>query len=504
MNKKLREKIRESLTSVVPISAIVFLLSIYAVPIPIGATLMFILGAAMLVVGMGFFSLGAEIAMMPMGEGLGAHFGASRRIVPLAVFALIMGTIITVAEPDLQVLARQVPAIPDEVLIATVAGGVGLSLVVALLRARLGVSLPKMLVVAYALTIAISLVVPKAFIAVAFDSGGVTTGPMTVPFIIALGVGLASRASMSSDDSFGIVAICSIGPIIAVMILGIVYDPSVAMPEEMPIYEAATTKDVAAHYAREIPHYVAQVARAIAPVALFFGAFQIATRRYTARSISTIVVGLVYTFVGLVLFLTGANVGFIPVGLLLGAEIAASGYRWLLVPVGALIGYYVVVAEPAVHVLNKQVESISGGAVSRRVMMLALSIGVALSLALSMVRILTGISLYWTMIPGLVIALALMRATPKIFTGIAFDSGGVASGPMTSTFVLPFAMGACESVGGDIMTEAFGVVAMVSMTPLVMIQLLGLVYARQTRRAVFSFDAPDSVIDFDDEAIIHV
>jgi Protein of unknown function (DUF1538). len=506
MNKKLKEKIYESLSSVVPITAIVFILSVTAVPIPIGTTIMFLVGASMLVVGMGFFSLGADIAMMPMGEALGSHFGGTKRIWIVVVLTFFMGFIITVAEPDLQVLARQVPSIPDSVLIGTIAFGVGFFLVVALLRVLFNLSFSRMLVVFYLIVFAVSAFTPKDFVAVAFDSGGVTTGPITVPFIMALGIGLAAsrNAKNAQDDSFGMVALSSIGPVLAVLLLGIGYNPSDATYTPVELISVETTRDVAVQFARELPHYLKDVLYALVPICAFFVFFQLISKRFNKRQLVTISVGFVYTLIGLVMFLAGVNVGFIPVGHLLGSQIGMSAYKWALLPLGMLIGYYIVAAEPAVHVLNKQVEEISGGTISQRAMKLALSLGVAVSLALAMLRILTGMSIFWLLIPGYLIALALTAFVPKIFTGVAFDSGGVASGPMTSTFLLPFAMGACEGVGGNVLTDAFGVVAMVAMTPLIAIQLMGLIYARQTKVAeqieTVDIQGVDDIVEYEEDA----
>ncbi|MDR1914959.1 MAG: DUF1538 domain-containing protein [Synergistaceae bacterium] len=507
MNKKLKEKILEALSSVIPITIIVFILSIYAVPIPIGTTIMFLVGASLLIVGMGFFSLGADISMMPMGEAVGGHFTKSKSLLIVVFLSFMIGFIVTVAEPDLQVLANQVPSIPNAVLVGTVALGVGMFLVVAMVRIIFRIRLRHILMAFYIVLFAISAFAPKDFLAVAFDSGGVTTGPITVPFIMALGIGLSSaRAGKDSqDDSFGLVAICSIGPVLAVLLLGICYNPSDATYTPVELLEIVTTRDVAAQYGRELPHYLKEVAKAIIPIGVFFAIFQVISRRFSKKQLMTIGVGFGYTLIGLVLFLTGVNVGFIPVGHLLGSQIALSEYKWALIPLGMVIGYHIVVAEPAVYILNKQVEEISGGIVSQKAMKLSLSLGVAVSLALSMVRILTGISIFWFLIPGYAAALILSLYVPKIFTGIAFDSGGVASGPMTSTFLLPLAMGACEGVGGNVLTDAFGVVAMVAMTPLVTIQLLGLVYARQARlakviEAVETAFAPaeDEIIDYEE------
>jgi hypothetical protein len=511
MNKKLKEKILESLSSVMPITIIVFVLSSYAFPIAIGPTIMFLVGAALLIVGMGFFSLGADIAMMPIGETVGAQFMKSKKTWFVVIISFLIGFIVTAAEPDLQVLANQVSAIPDRILIGTVALGVGIFLVIAVLRVLLKVSLRYLLIGFYIALFSVSAFAPQAFLAVAFDSGGVTTGPMTVPFIMALGIGLSAARSdkESQDDSFGLVAICSVGPILAVLLLGIGYNPTDATYSAVEELTIVTTRDVVEQYLLHLPTYLKEVLTALAPVGVFFLLFQLVFRRFSKKQLMTIGVGLVYTLIGLVLFLTGVNVGFIPVGHFLGSAIAQSAYKWALIPIGMVIGYYIVVAEPAVHVLNKQVEEISGGMISQKAMKLSLSIGVAVSLALSMVRILTGLSIFWLLIPGYIIALTLTFFVPKIFTGIAFDSGGVASGPMTSTFLLPLAIGACEGVGGNVLTDAFGVVAMVAMTPLITIQMLGLVYARQARVAgvkgtvdIVRVGDTDDIIDYEEGSSI--
>ena len=506
MNQNLKEKTKEALSSVLPITAIVLLLSITIAPMPIGTIMLFLTGAFLLIIGMGFFSLGADMSMMPMGEGIGAHLTKSKKLWLVILICLIMGIIITVAEPDLTVLATQVPAIPNPVLILTVAVGVGIFLVVAMLRTLFRIKLSHMLLVFYAIVFILSIFTPNDFVSVAFDSGGVTTGPITVPFIMAMGIGLAAiRGDKGSqEDSFGLVALCSIGPILAVLLLGICYNPSTANFEAGTVPTVFTTKDVARQFGAGLPVYLQEVLLAIIPIAVFFVIFQMISRRFWKRQLIKMGIGFVYTFIGLVLFLTGVNVGFMPAGQFLGSEIAASPYKWLLVPLGMVIGYFIVAAEPAVHVLNKQVEEISDGAIPQKAMQRSLSIGVAFSLGISMVRVLTGVSIYWFLVPGYIVALALTFVVPKIFTGIAFDSGGVASGPMTATFLLPFAMGACKTLGGNILTDAFGVVAMVAMTPLITIQLMGLAYKKKMAAASLKNEEElkgleDEIIDYEEE-----
>ena len=341
---------------------------------------------------------------------------------------------------------------------------------------------------------------PNEFVSVAFDSGGVTTGPITVPFIMALGVGLASIRgdSGAQDDSFGLVALCSIGPVLAVLLLGIFYSGGDAGYTQIAVPELEDTRQVAAEFVHALPDYIREVVSALLPVIAFCAIFQLIFKRFHKIQLQKIGIGFLYTFVGLALFLTGVNVGFMPAGHYLGQQLALSGKSWILIPLGMLIGYFLVTAEPAVHVLNRQVETITNGGISQRAMMLSLSIGVACSVGLAMLRVLTGISIYCILIPGYLIALTLTFFVPRIFTGIAFDSGGVASGPMTTTFLLPFSMGACEALGGNVLTDAFGIVAMVAMTPLLTIQTLGLLYRFKQK------DMPQDTLAADDEDSIIV
>ena len=476
MQKKLKEKWHEALQAVLPIIAIVLVLCFAIAPLSPSILLCFLMGAVLLLAGMMLFTLGAEIAMTPMGERVGTCLTKSRSL-PLSVFlAFLLGFIITISEPDLQVLAEQVPSIPNMTLILSVAAGVGVFLVIALLRMLFSVALPPLLIVFYAVIFGLALFVPKDFLSVAFDSGGVTTGPMTVPFIMALGIGISATRSdrHAADDSFGLVALCSIGPILAVMLLGMIYNPgeSIYTPPEIPDVENSI--ELFHLFAVELPAYIKEIAVSLLPIVVFFLIFQIIQLKLPKRQLVKILIGLVYTYIGLVLFLTGVNVGFMPAGNYLGQELASSSHPYALVPIAMVMGYFIVKAEPAVYVLNKQVEEITDGAISERAMGLGLSIGVAVSLGLAMIRVLTGISILWFIVPGYAAALGISFFVPKIYTAIAFDSGGVASGPMTAAFLLPLAQGACTALGGNIVQDAFGVVAMVAMTPLITIQVMGL------------------------------
>lgn len=479
--KNLLEKLKESLGAVLPIIGIVLVLCFSIAPIPNSVLMTFVVGAVLLIIGMMFFTLGAEMAMTPMGERIGTKLTNTRKISVVIVLCFILGFIITISEPDLQVLAEQVPSIPNYTLIIAVATGVGIFLVAAVLRMLFGIPLAHMLLVLYPIIFILASIVPQDFLTVAFDSGGVTTGPMTVPFIMALGIGFSAVRSdkHAENDSFGLVALCSVGPILAVLLLGLLYHPGESGYEQTMIVKTDNSVEMWQLFQEGLPYYMKEMLISLLPIIIFFFVFQIVSLHLHKKTLVKIIVGIIYTYIGLVLFLTGVNVGFMPAGNYLGQVIAGLSYPWIIVPIGMLIGYFIVKAEPAVYVLTEQVEELTSGAISAKAMGMSLSIGVAFSLGLAMVRVLTGISILWFMLPGYAVALGLTFFVPKIFTAIAFDSGGVASGPMTATFLLPFSMGACEALGGNVVTDAFGVVAMVAMTPLITIQILGLIYQIQ-------------------------
>ena len=500
----LHDKLREALSATLPIVGIVYLLCFTIAPIPSSLLMTFTIGAALLIVGTALFSLGAETAMQPIGSKAGAEMTRSHRLWLVVLGSFVLGAIVTISEPDLQVLANQVPAIPNGVLIGVVAVGVGLFLVVAMLRILFAVRLSWLLIGCYVLVFALAALAPQDFLAVSFDAGGVTTGPMTVPFIMALGIGVSSIRSdqRAEGDSFGLVALSSVGPILAVLLLGLFF-PGEGAYQSVVMPEVDLSRQLIWVFVTALPHYAKEVGMALAPIAVFFLLFHFFRLKLDRRPFVKLLVGLGYTYVGLVLFLTGVNAGFMPVGYYLGNLIGGMRANWILIPLAMVIGWFIINAEPAVAVLNRQVEEITAGSIPARAMRLALAIGMALSLALAMVRVLTGLPILYILVPGYTIALGLSFFVPEVFTSIAFDSGGVASGPMTATFLLPFAMGACEAIGGPdrVVTDAFGVVAMVAMTPLITIQVLGLYYRIRTERTERSARAALLAFGPDDELI---
>lgn len=505
MNQQLLEKLKEALSSVLPVTLIVVVLQFFF-RMPTNTFIAFMIGAFLLIVGMCLFTLGADTAMMPMGERVGSHLVKSGSYKVLIPIVLAIGAIITIAEPDLQVLANQFSSINKWMVILTVAAGVGVSLVLAFVRVIKNVELTKVLLAMYVLMFAMAGTVAVSnpnIVPVAFDSGGVTTGPITVPFIMALGLGFATvrGGKHAQDDSFGLVALCSVGPILAMLTLGIVTGVSEVTSDIGTAPEYMNFADILGGFGRGMVSCIKEVALALLPIIALFFLFQVIFMHLPKKNLARIGIGLVYTFVGLVLFLTGVNVGFMPAGLYLGNAIAASSVSWVLVPIGMILGFFVVMAEPAVRVLNKQVEELTVGAISQRAMLLSLSIGVAISIGISMLRVLTGISIWYFLIPGYALAIELSFFSPKIFTVIAFDSGGVASGPMTATFMLPLALGACAALGGNLSTDAYGLVAMVALTPLITIQIMGVAYKAKLRRANKATSISDNndvtIIEFD-------
>ena len=506
MGKAMLEKLKESLFSVLPVTAIVLVLNILGLSDFSGREItVFLLSAVFLVVGIGLFGLGADLAMSPMGEHVGAGLSRSKNMLLLLLVCFAMGVLITVAEPDLTVLAEQVKdAISGRALIIFVGLGVGIFLLLAVIKIVFHIQLSAILMFFYMLLFSVALLVQIGgkgeFLALAFDSGGVTTGPITVPFIMALGVGIAATLGGKnvSENSFGLIAMCSVGPMIAVLCLALTSDGG--MVYSLPDY--SIPEDVLSQVGSKLVATFEEVIIALGLIVAFFLVLQVVYLKLPWKKLTRMAVGIVYTLVGLVIFLTSVSIGFMPIGYKLGTQLAATDST-LLIVFGFVIGMVIVLAEPAVYVLNKQVEDITDKAVSKKSMMIALSVGVGISIGLSMLRIVYDFNIMYYLIPGYLLSIGLSFFVPGLYTAIAFDSGGVASGPLTSGFILPFAVGACYAIQGvdKIMSDAFGVVAMVAMTPLITIQILGF-NAIVTRR-VHTRIAMKRILSADDEQIIN-
>ncbi len=504
--KELKAKILEALVSALPITLIVYLMALTPI-MDFSATEMitFTIGAVLLILGIGLFNLGADLAMTPMGTNVGAGLSKQRKLGLLLGVCFVLGMLITVAEPDLQVLATQVSAVMDgTLLIYTVGIGVGAFLVVAVLRIIFRRKLGSILMLFYMLLFALALMLAVSdkldLLPMGFDSGGVTTGPITVPFIMALGVGISSVLGdkKTQENSFGLVALCSVGPIMAVLILGIFSSGN--MQYQVPDYTVSS--DIAGAFLHNLGHCAKEVGIALGLIVVFFLGCQVLFLKLPRRRLLKIAIGVIFTYVGLVIFLTGINVGFMPIGYKLGVALA-SWNKWVLIAIGLVTGVLVVLAEPAIHVLNQQVEEVTGGYITKRSMIIGLCIGVGLSIALSIVRIIFDFSLVYYIVPGYFISLGLSLFVPPVYTAIAFDSGGVASGPMTSGFILPFATGVCVALQGEaaVLRDAFGVVALVAMTPLITIQLLG--FKAIISKRIREKQAMRRILGADDQQIIN-
>ncbi|HHT37704.1 MAG: DUF1538 domain-containing protein [Candidatus Wallacebacter cryptica] len=499
MLKLLLDKLKESSSSVIPIIILVLILSFTAAPMPTWNIIFFLFSAVLMIVGIALFNLGVDTSLIPIGEYVGSSVVKSRKLAFIIIMTFVIGVFVTVAEPDLILLAGQINGVPDSVIIFTVAAGVGLGLVGAFLRILFQWPLSTIMIGCYLFAFVLSSFTNSNFLSIAWESGAVTTGPIMVPFVMALGLGLASIRgdNATHEDSFGLVALTLICPILAVLILGMFFSPTGG--STLVVSDVASLGDIAALYKSGIEDQFSQVALALAPMLVLFVIFQIAVLRLKARALLKIGVGTIYTYIGMVLFLASANVGFMPAGYLLGSSLIANSSRWVLVLVGFVTGFFVVAAEPAVFVLKRQVEDATAGAIPAKAMGIGLSVGVGIAVALSMLRVLTGISLLYIIVPGYLLALILTFVVPRLFTSIAFDSGAVASGPLAATFMLPLAIGASEALGGNIFTDAFGIVAVVALFPVLILQLFGVAFVVKSRKTARELEVPaeDTIIDLD-------
>lgn len=493
MQKVIKEKGKEAILSIVPVMIIMILIGIY-LQFNIMTIISILISTLLLIVGVTLFTLGADLSMLEIGKTISSELLKTRKVWVIVLVSFIVGVVITIAEPDLKVLADQMTAIDSSTLILCVGLGVGMFLSIAAARIIYQISLKKIICFFYVLLLVMLFISKKEMVPLAFDSGGVTTGPMSVPFILAMGIGFtsASPRKEAKNDSFGLVSLCSIGPILTVLLLGLLLDSN--MDYTYNIQEEVTTfSNLLVNYTSEIVPIFKEVAISLLPILGVFVVFCMITRNIKKRQIVKVMIGLPTTLIGLTLFFIGVNVGYLPVAYLIGINMYKRA-KFLLIPFGMLIGFVIVKAEPAVAVLTEQIEKITEGSIKRSVMNNAIAIGVSLAVGISIFRVVTGVSITGFLLVGYLVAMVLMRFAPDIFTMVAFDSGGAVTGPMTTSFLLPLIIGICYACNGNVLTDAFGLVALVALSPLITIQTLGIVYNRKSLKR--------NVLETIDEAII--
>ena len=477
------EKFKEVIVSILPVTIIFMILNFTVAPIETSLVIRFLIGALFIIIGLTIFLFGADIGIRPIGAHMGSALTKQNKTWFIIVFGFILGFFVTIAEPDLIVLAEQVSGVTSglvgkSTLLVVVSIGVGALVVLGLLRVVFNISLSRILLLLYGLILIMALLSSSEFLAISFDAAGATTGSMTVPFILAIGLGVSTvkGGKDSEEDSFGLVAIASAGPIISVLLMSILKKADIV--GGVLAYDTNDYNGVFSPFIDKLPHTLFEMFIALLPIVVLFLLCQFIFLKLSKKKFIRIIKGVVYTYIGLVFFLIGVNAGFMEAGSALGFGVASLSYNWILIPVGFVLGFTVIFAEPAVHILTEQVEYVTSRHIRKNVILYSLSIGVAFAVALSMVRIMVpGVRLWHYLLPGYAIALVLSWIVPKIFVGIAFDSGGVASGPLTATFILAFAQGAADAIeGADVLLDAFGVIAMVALTPLIAIQIVGLIY----------------------------
>ncbi len=481
MFHNLNKKLKESFFSVFPVVLIVLAIALFLVDIPGTLIVKFCISSILLFLGIGLFSLGADTSMMPIGQNIASSLTKSKKLWILFVACLVMGLLITIAEPDLSVLANQVPAINKWLFVATVGIGVGICFVLGAVRILFRVPLAYILTIGYVLCFVLLFFVPETFWAVAFDASGVTTGAISVPFIMSFCLGMSAirGGNSSEEDSFGLVAICSMGPVLAILILGLFFQ-NVTITQSASEIVAGNWSSIPMNYVSSFGHSLLEVALVLLPIAAIFFLFQFTLMKLPKIQVAKISIGLVITYLGISIFMTGVNVGFSDLGSLLGEKLASSNFNWLIYPIAFVLGYVIVAAEPAVHILTKQVADVSGNTINRKVLKTSLSIGVACSVLIAVIRATYSINILYFVLPIFAISLALSYYNPKLFTAVGFDAGGIASGPMSATFLLPFVAGIASAFGADPMIGAFGTVSLIATTPILVIQILGAV-AKFTR-----------------------
>lgn len=504
MAKNILSKLKESVISIIPIVLIVLILGLTISPLSSYDIIKFLISALLLIIGMPLFTVGAESAMHTMGSSIGSHLSKSRKLATMLIFSFLLGLIITIAEPDLSVLASQVASINKWLFIFIVALGVGLFLTLAVLRIIFQIKMKTVLIVSYLIVFALMIIVPANYLPISMDSGAVTTGPISVPFILAFSVGISAVRSGKSEenDSFGLIALTSVGPLITTLLLCIFAGGDINSTQTIITEtQSGSASLMFSEFGVELLENVLEILVVLIPIVVFFFAYNAIYLKFPKTQILKIIVGLIYTYFGIVIFLTGVMTGFFPIASVIGYNISISKHSWLLIPIAAIIGLFIVLAEPAVHVLNKKVEDLTNGIISKTVMMIAISIGVSLSLIIAILRVLYQINYIYLILPIYALCIICAIFCPTIFTSIAFDSGGVASGTMATSFILPFVMGVAEANGINVMVGAFGTVAFIASLPILIILIIGLIYNyishKKSVKEKAKVKKPVEIVEFD-------
>ena len=489
-------KFKEVLSAVSPVVVLVIILNFTISPMPGTMLAQFIIGAVAIIFGLSVLLFGIDLGVLPFGNHMGSAFLKSNSIKFVIIVGFLLGFFVNIAEPDLQVLASQVESvmggyIPMFVILIAVSAGTGLMLALGIARIVKNLPLNVLLAIIYGVILVLALFSSSDMLAISFDASGATTGALTVPLVLAVSLGVASlkRDSKSAEeDSFGLVGIMSTGAILGVLALNM-FVKTDNVTGHLDAH-ATSNGSLFAPFAAAVPRVAFESLVALAPIVVLLFIFQRAVFHLHKRPFLRMLVGFLYTYIGLIIFLTGVHAGFMNVGSFIGHNLASYENKLVIVAFGFFLGMLVILTEPAVHILTQQIESVTSGYIKKKTVLFSLSIGVAVAVGLSMLRIVVpGIQLWHYLLPGLLLSIVLMFFVPKLFVGIAFDSGGVASGPMTATFVLAFAQGASDAIEySDLLVDSFGVISMVAMTPLIALQLLGLIYMFKSKKSGVSED----------------
>lgn len=487
----LTEKFYEVLQSVIPTYIIVLLIYLFVIDIPLSILLSYTIGTIVVLLGLTIFLTGVDIGISPIGKHMGKGIAKSNKLSIVIIAGFVLGFLIAASEPSVIVLGEQLEMISNGVIdgfgiVMVVSVGLAIMIVLGLIRIVYNWNLKLILTISYLFIFAMAIFTTDEFISIAFDASGATTGAITVPFILALSSGVAElkrNAKSSSEDSFGLVAIASAGAIMAVMIQNFVR-PAGDLTGSLDI-QIASDVNIFSRYANVFLTQAVEVFITLVPIVLLFWIFQKKRLTIGKSQLSRIYKGCVYVYVGLVLFMTGVNAGFMDMGSVVGYTLGSDGMYVQLSIIGLILGVVTILAEPAVNVLTHQIEAVTSGAIHRRPVLVSLCIGVGLAIFLAILRMtIPGLELWHMLLPGYIIALGLQFIVPNVFVGMAFDAGGVATGPLTATFILAFVQGAAEAIPtASVLQEGFGMIALVALMPILTLQLLGFIYQMKRKRA---------------------
>lgn len=476
--------LKKVIKGILPIIIFVLILSII-LKIDIGTIIRFLSSSLLVIMGLTLFTTGTDISLNEMGKNISNLLIKKKNIILILIVSLLLGTFITLLEPEFLTIGYEAGNIPTSILLISVSISIGIFLMLAMYRILKRINLRYYIIISYLLIFFVLTISNFQVVPFAFDMGSVVVGAISAPFILAFGGNLASKMKRKDSSEFGILSFCAIGPILMILILSLIYKPNI-MYDSDPILKKLD-------FLETLWTNFYQVFMSLSLLVIFY---LVLTRKTKKKKIEQrkIMIGLIMVLVGITLFLTGGDVGFFKLAYLLGSKLGNIN-KIIIILIGGIFGFLIAKIEPNVKVLVSYVDQVTNGGIKDKFLETCLCIGVSISFMLSLFRVLNGYSVMIFLIPTYFLAIFFAFFTPTNFLGLSFDAGGVVTGSMSSSFLLPLLIGVASIITNNYLNEAFGVMALISVIPIIILEIVGMIYNIEVKNDNTKY-LDDKIIDY--------